>query len=429
MKRRTNLFYTGKNIDESNFLTFSNYTEHLTGVALATEFKLFPSRFLCFYSEKLNNKDEKENFIKNYLIAYYENKLAFLRDVCYDEINQEKSGATLTYPDRQMRYLGYLIKAIKMFDEHAELVYESTITEQDYNGTFTDIICTIDSSSSFNKGYDLYEQGVNEADNVTIDSSDELFELYSKSLYGWKNKQINGDYVWNGPSLFKTVLPKFDSDDIDKIVYRRDTSFIITPKSVSETSNFGELAELKFNIVIPLYDVVHFNPATNTIITDEAAGANQLYDLNYVPKTTDEHSVNVPYGIWFAGETISLKRADFKKYAPSWSLVIGTQFKPFPNSDYLYQDNQGESKMAGFVTFSQVLSQHNEILNGLIEYKKQLSEYESIIDNKLSYLSTYMSILDNMKQEFEKLKQDIYNHINDTNIHNSKTGKHTWTIG
>lgn len=429
MKRKTNLFYTGKDIDESNFLTFSNYTEHLTGVALATEFKLFPSRFLCFYSEKLNQEGEKENFIKNYLIGYYENKLAFLRDICYDEIENEKSGDVLTYPDRQLRYLGYLIEAIMKFDPETKLVYKSTVTEQDYNGTFTDIICTIDSSTSFNKVYNITHQSDNDSDAIIIDNTDKLFNLYKDKLYGWVNELVDGSIQWCGPKMFESTKPIFDNGtDENQLVYRKDTNFIFSESQVIEISNFGELPEIKFNFIIPLYDVVHFNPATNTVILPNSlVDHDLLIELDYVPKTTDEHSVNVPYGIWFAGETISLKRADFKKYAPSWSLVIGTQFKPFPNSEYLYADNNGNSKMAGFVTFAQVLAKHNEILDGLIEYKKQLIQYEAIIDKKLTYISSYMSIIDNMSNELEKLRLEIYNHSHDDNKHSSAE-KHIWTI-
>ena len=98
MKRKTNLFYS-TGID-SNFLTFSNYTESLTGNILVTNSKMFPSKFICLYiptlDEKIINQEVEENidnnlilesfeerkadFIKRILVGYYENKLAILRD-------------------------------------------------------------------------------------------------------------------------------------------------------------------------------------------------------------------------------------------------------------------------------------------------------------------------------------------------------------
>ena len=44
MKRKTNIFYTDG--PDSKFLTFSNYTESLTGNFLSTDTKLYPSMFL-----------------------------------------------------------------------------------------------------------------------------------------------------------------------------------------------------------------------------------------------------------------------------------------------------------------------------------------------------------------------------------------------
>ena len=76
MKRKTNLFYIEG--PDSKFITFSNYTESLTGNFLSTDTKLYPSRFLCLYIEGLTN-DNKSSLIK-YLSEYYESKLAVLRD-------------------------------------------------------------------------------------------------------------------------------------------------------------------------------------------------------------------------------------------------------------------------------------------------------------------------------------------------------------
>ena len=64
MKRRTNLFY--KDGPDSKFLTFSNYTEALTGHFLSTYTKLYPSRFLCCYIDVI---DENKPYIIKHLIT------------------------------------------------------------------------------------------------------------------------------------------------------------------------------------------------------------------------------------------------------------------------------------------------------------------------------------------------------------------------
>ena len=61
MKRKTNLFYNEG--PDSKFLTFSNYTESLTGNFLSTDTKLYPSMFLCLYIPSLTNDANKKEFI------------------------------------------------------------------------------------------------------------------------------------------------------------------------------------------------------------------------------------------------------------------------------------------------------------------------------------------------------------------------------
>ena len=126
MKRKTNLFYLSG--DESNFLTFSNYGEALTGNFLATDWKLFPSRFLCLYIKYLDVNDvenfnkRKKQFIQ-YLTANYENKLAFLRDYCIENnISIEKT----------LNPLGYLMDALYRIQNNTDNNELKFLT--DYNG-------------------------------------------------------------------------------------------------------------------------------------------------------------------------------------------------------------------------------------------------------------------------------------------------------
>ncbi len=94
MKRKTNLFYTTG--PDSKFITFSNYTESLTGNFLSTDTKIFPSRFIALYIKGLN-KNTKGALIK-YIADYYESKLAVLRDhFDYNKSDIEKSVPPLNY--------------------------------------------------------------------------------------------------------------------------------------------------------------------------------------------------------------------------------------------------------------------------------------------------------------------------------------------
>ena len=110
MKRKTNLFYTSG--PDSKFLTFSNYTEALTGNFLSVNTKLFPDRFLCLQINGLNSTT-KEGFIK-YLVAYYENKLAALRDNILENNN------TIEY---NIHPLSYLLEALLKVTEYIDGEY------------------------------------------------------------------------------------------------------------------------------------------------------------------------------------------------------------------------------------------------------------------------------------------------------------------
>ena len=189
MDRKTNLFYNALSKD-SNFLTFSNYTESLTGNFLSTDTKLFPSTFLCLKIPRLyaaNNPtvDDysivKQEFIQNWLIRRYENKLAFLRDYCKKENDLVES---------KLLPLNYLLEYILEYDPNTEITYIDNITEQDYNGTYTDTICVINSNrfkhAKINK---VADEDLEElyADYKYTDKDKQRYPYSNKYLYGWYN--------------------------------------------------------------------------------------------------------------------------------------------------------------------------------------------------------------------------------------------------
>ena len=133
MQRRTNLFYTSGT--DSAFVTFSNYTESLTGSFISTDWKLFPSKFICLKVEGLNTETKTE-FIKH-IAAYYENKLAFIRDWCV--INNRRIDETI------LPFEWLIEEFIEKFGyENVKVTFISEIVEQNYNGVYADTICTID---------------------------------------------------------------------------------------------------------------------------------------------------------------------------------------------------------------------------------------------------------------------------------------------
>ena len=311
MKRKTNLFYNSG--PDSKFLTFSNYTEALTGNFLSTNTKLFPSTFLCLNIPTLN-KENKQEFINNSLIKYYENKLANLRD----RVNEDE-----IFP------LSYLIETIMEFDPHTSISYIGNITEQDYLGSYTDTICIIDTQY-------LQSAVITPIENEEVDIREA-----DSTLYGWYDT-IGDDEVYTGPSLYNNLRPVFDTEG---------SQYQLTPKYNIEYNTPDPVpSNIVFNVVVPLFTFVNIAEGVDINNQDESI-------------LTNTYKTNVPLGIWFADGNINLK-VD-RTYGQSWSLAIGSQFKPLPTSPEVRSDVYKDPNTDAFKTFAQVLVRQNELLDTL----------------------------------------------------------------
>lgn len=311
MKRKTNLFYNSG--PDSKFLTFSNYTEALTGNFLSTNTKLFPSTFLCLNIPSLN-KENKQAFINNSLIRYYENKLANLRD----RVNEDE-----LFP------LSYLIETIMKFDPNTSISYIGNITEQDYLGSYTDTICIIDTQY-------LQSAVITPIENEEVDIREA-----DSTLYGWYDT-IGDDEVYTGPSLYNNLRPVFDTEG---------SQYQLTPKYNIEYNTPDPVpSNIVFNVVVPLFTFVNIAEGVDINNQDESI-------------LTNTYKTNVPLGIWFADGNVNLK-VD-RTYGQSWSLAIGSQFKPLPTSPEVRSDVYKDPNTDAFKTFAQVLVRQNELLDTL----------------------------------------------------------------
>ena len=360
MKRKTNLFYTVGT--DSNFITFSNYTESMTGNYLSTDTKLFPSAFICLNVADLT-KESRPGFIK-FITQSYENKLAFLRDKCVEhDYNIEK----------KIKPLNWLLDILRSSNYNIEYTYMGQITEQDYNGVYADMICTIDSSANKN---------INIETGAIVNALNEEYDEPLDSLYGWSNSDIC-------PDEFKSLSPILDGDN-----YYTYESFT---KSISITKSHST-DPLVFNVVIPLYDIVNTNYKTNSTLINET---------NEIDLTGDNLATTlVPYGMWFADEAIELPRTD---YSPSWSLVLSSQFKPFPYSKSEVTEIDESSKIDAYQTFSQILVRQNAIMDKMNELSEQLIQLSNrvadIEGNLKSYGTSYN--IDGLHLEIEELKRSL----------------------
>ena len=412
--RKTNLLYSTYIGEENSFLTFSNYTEAMTGNHLSVNTKMFPSTFLCAY---INVTPDNIGSFINTIVGKYENKLAFLRDTFTKDSNI--SAEDNIYP------LEYLINTLKDFDNEFSINYVGQVTEQDYNGTFCDTMCII---STEDNGGKATPNPITVA-KKTVDYNNSYDYLYGWSSYDESNKK----YIYNGPSIYSDVKPLFDDkkNHIYVSSYEHD-KLIFTPDTKAKS--------IEFNCIIPLFDIVNVDPKSNesnitessdTKLSDaESSDVEQSKQSNTLEVDLTSSTCNVPMGIWFSQDfnKITLQRDETSGFWPSWSLVLSSQFKPFPKSPHLQSDTQNVSSTDAFGTFAQILveqarltDEHTDIAVNVQALSNRISDVESKINN----ISTNMS-LDALQNKIDQIDTKLASLTESLEKVNSLISSITW---
>ena len=414
--RKTNLLYSTYIGEENSFLTFSNYTEAMTGNHLSVNTKMFPSTFLCAY---INVTPDNIGSFINTVVGKYENKLAFLRDTFTKDSNI--SAEDNIYP------LEYLINTLKDFDKEFSINYVGQVTEQDYNGTFCDTMCIISTEDNGGKAIPNPVNGVKK----TVD--------YNNSydyLYGWSSYDAtSSSYIYNGPSIYRNVKPLFDNDknnsyiyvssyEHDKLIFRPDT----------------KAKSIEFNCIIPLFDIVNVDPKSNesnitetsdTELSDtESPDVEQSKPSNTLEVDLTSSTCNVPMGIWFSQKfkKITLQRDETSGFWPSWSLVLSSQFKPFPKSPHLQSDTQNVSSTDAFGTFAQILVEQARLTDehtNIVVNVQALSNRISDVESKINNISTNMS-LDAIQNKIDQIDTKLASLTESLEKVNSLISSITW---
>ena len=412
--RKTNLLYSTYIGEENSFLTFSNYTEAMTGNHLSVNTKMFPSTFLCAY---INVTPDNIGSFINTIVGKYENKLAFLRDTFTKDSNI--SAEDNIYP------LEYLINTLKDFDNEFSINYVGQVTEQDYNGTFCDTMCII--STEDNGGNATLSDATGAKKTVDYNNSYDY-------LYGWSSyDESNKKYIYNGPSIYEHVKPLFDDkkNHIYVSSYEHD-KLIFTPDTKAKS--------IEFNCIIPLFDIVNVDPKSNesnitessdTKLSDaESSDVEQSKQSNTLEVDLTSSTCNVPMGIWFSQDfnKITLQRDETSGFWPSWSLVLSSQFKPFPKSPHLQSDTQNVSSTDAFGTFAQILveqarltDEHTDIAVNMQALSNRIFDVESKINN----ISTNMS-LDALQNKIDQIDTKLASLTESLEKVNSLISSITW---
>jgi len=418
MNRKTNIFYNSP--EDSKFLTFNNYTEALTGDILATDYKLWPSRFICVYIKDLDkeNSEEaktvKEDFTLK-LQQYYENKLATLRDNIDDVSNLKPLNYLITFIywwayNRNNQDESKKLSP-KQIDENlldstvindidlsslVEFNYISDIVEQQYNGTYSDIICTINPNKWEKPSLKFVTLDIND-DHMTVDSyltQDNMVINVDNTtfLHGWENESENtilklGEYIQN-PIIDSKLV---DGNEVSNVYYVKSLIDKLQINTVTSEKN------LKFNVIIPLFNVVNIKNS-NDIVNDEQNVTSILLTNQY----------NIPLGIYFTDNKVELSING--KFSTNWSLLISTQFSAFPFS-YDIQQNFDDSQTTkqAYLTFAEILANQTNFTDALIKYDsliKSLQKRIELLESKLNNISSVQNI-DNIVQNVNNIQNSV----------------------
>ena len=414
--RKTNLLYSTYIGEENSFLTFSNYTEAMTGNHLSVNTKMFPSTFLCAY---INVSEENIGSFINTIVGKYENKLAFLRDTFTKDSNI--SAEDNIYP------LEYLINTLKDFDNEFSINYVGQVTEQDYNGTFCDTMCIISTEDN---------GGNTTLSNATVAKKTVDYNNNSTYLYGWSSYDAtSSSYIYNGPSIYEHVKPLFDNDENNSYMYvssYEHDKLIFTPDTKAKS--------IEFNCIIPLFDIVNVDHKSNesnitessdTELPDtESADVEQSKPSNTLEVDLTSSTCNVPMGIWFSQKfkKITLQRDETSGFWPSWSLVLSSQFKPFPKSPHLQSDTQNISSTDAFGTFAQILVEQARLADehtDIAVNAQALSNRISNVESKINNISTNMS-LDALQNKIDQIDTKLASLTESLEKVNSLISSITW---
>ena len=183
---------------------------------------------------------------------------------------------------------------------------------------------------------------------------------------------------------------------------------------------------MKFNVIIPLFSYVNIdtnnvNTYKNNIMFDDVLQKNYIL-LN----SENKHCVDVPLGMWLYADNendtfIELIKDPNMNLYPNWSLLISTQFKPFPYSTKVQKDNATSNNPEitsisnSFSTFAEVLSKMNIILDKFNYYNDQIVKLNNRIDgisNQLKNIGTTSNI-QKINESVVEIESSVNNQINE----------------
>jgi hypothetical protein len=129
----------------------------------------------------------------------------------------------------------------------------------------------------------------------------------------------------------------------------------------------------------------------------------------------DAKQYDLPLGIWLYADKeedtfITLEKDLETGMFPSWSLLISTQFKPFPYSNKIV--NNANSSLLGnsFSTFAEVLTRMNLILDKFTQIESSINSIRNEIE-ELKNNGFITSGINDLNQKIDAYKKASENDI------------------
>ena len=130
--------------------------------------------------------------------------------------------------------------------------------------------------------------------------------------------------------------------------------------------------------------------------------------------------------MWFASTPVELKRNTLTHYAPSWSLLLSAQFKPFPYSQKMPNEITQDATKDAFATYSQILTRQNALMNKLEVLTTEINNLNTRLNNiEYTINNTGQTAVDKiqkevlvfedyMQKDMDRFKNEIYSYITNT---------------
>ena len=289
-------------------------------------------------------------------------------------------------------------------------------------------LITLNGNITINFYFKTFDEVIfNESNNNRFNITSQITNLdnghyshkLSRPINLTNSKIVNANFLTNG-SIYNLST--------DQTVTIDGIPFIVQKGSYS----LEEILSVMNSLCGAVFSYINIDVESNTNILDPLVDENnqKYFDLNDNNKNA---IYDVPLGIWIYADKendtfIELTKDDELNTYPTWSLLISSQFKPFPYSSVPSSNVNESSRLNEFTTFSEVLTKINGVLDYFTSLNIQLNELRKkieTIESSLSLIATDNTI-ESIKKDIDTFKINTDNKFDEIN---KKLINIKWSLG